>query len=130
MNVLNLNTLVILGKDGIKCLKFASNKGDYDTVKISGKSYRDADICCTYDYDGSQYVYRFYSSKKHSDCDRFVEAFGGVGISHKFGIMSRRENILTSDSNRYYIIEVDRVIGDLWKDIPLRDCGDFPSHLL
>lgn len=122
--------LVILGNDGIKCLKCVTIKGDYDDVNIFGNDYQKADICCIYDYIDNAYVYKFFSSKKHASCDKLAEALGGVGISKRYGMMSRHENMLTSDSDKYYIIEVKRRISDLWKDIPLRDCGNFPSHLL
>lgn len=126
-----MNTLIILGKDGLKCLDCVTLKGDYDNVKAFGKDYFKADICIAYDYVDNAYVYRIYSSKKHASCDALAEALGGVGISKRYGMTSKSENILSSEnSDRYYIIEVDRRIWDWWRDIPLRDCGNLPSHIL
>lgn len=125
-----MNTLIILGKDGLKCLDCVTLKGDYDNVKVFGKDYFKADICLAYDYVDNTYIYRIYSSKKHASCDTLAEALGGVGISKRYGMTSKPENILSSDSDKYYIIEVDIDIWHLWKNIPLRDCGNLPSHLL
>ena len=132
--------LILLGSDGIKCLKCmlvdrdTIPNSEYPTYLSHGKEYSKADIYILTERLEDKILYKLRSCKRGASCNELAKALGGAGIGPgvgpEFGFFLSKENIIKLDSNRYYILEVNRKIGDLWSYIPLRDCGNLPSRLL
>ena len=112
----------------------------YKDYSAFANEYKKCDILITYTLTpelkemsgdkNSECVYRFHSCKRGASCDKLIEALGGSSLNQRAGVISASKDLLKLDSNRYYILEINHSVGRMWEYLPLRDCSNFPHHLL
>ena len=131
-----MNTLILLGTDGMKCLSCVVEEketiGDkYKDCGSFAKEYKKCDILIRYNIEeNNRCRYSFHSCKRGASCDKLIKALGGSSLNQRAGIISASRDLLKLDSNKYYVLKINDKISDMWEYLPLRDCSDFPSHLL
>ena len=133
-----MNVLILLGTDGMKCLSCMIEEKDticdrYSDLNTFSKMYKNCDIFISYkqdEDDKDRCVYGFHSSKRGASCDKLIAALGGSSLNQRAGIIAASKDLLKLDSNRYYILELNHSVGDMWNYLPLRDCDNLPDHSL